>query len=219
MIEIIPSLLVESAAEFERRLRLVEHDCDTVHVDILDGSMFGHTSWHDVRAIAAMRTNVKYELHLMVENPLPIVEAWHAHIKGTIRAIVHAEISRPVGAVLEHVKDFLKMETGIALNPETPLKDVESVLHHIDVLLLMGVHPGASGQPFVGDYLFEKIRAARNHRADLAIELDGGVTFDRAPSLVAAGATRLCAASAIFADPDPAAALKRLREHANMALT
>lgn len=219
MIEIIPSLLVESAAEFERRLRLVEHDCKTVHVDILDGSMFGHTSWHDVRAIAAMRTNVRYELHLMVENPLPIVEAWHEHVKGTIRAIIHAEISRPFGSVLEHVKDFLKLETGIALNPETPLRDVESVLHHIDVLLLMGVHPGASGQPFVGDYLFEKIRAARNHRADLAIELDGGVTFDRAPSLVAAGATRLCAASAIFADPDPAAALKRLREHANMALT
>ena len=89
-IEILPSLLVESAAEFERCLRLVEHDCETVHVDILDGSMFGNTSWHDVRAIAAMRTNVKYELHLMVENPLPIIEAWHEHVKSTVRAIIHA---------------------------------------------------------------------------------------------------------------------------------
>lgn len=211
MIEIIPSLLVESAAEFERRLRLVENDCETVHVDILDGSMFGNTSWHDARAVAAMRTNVKYELHLMVENPLPIVEAWHAHVNGTIRAIIHAEISRPVGAVLEHVREFLKMEGGVAINPETPLKDIESVLHHIDALLIMGIHPGASGRPFVGDYLLEKIRAARNHRPDLAIEIDGGVTLDRLPSLVAAGATRLCAASAIFNDPDPVAALRRLR--------
>ena len=218
MIEIIPSLLVESAAEFERRLRLVENGCETVHVDILDGSMFGNVSWHDARAISAMRTNVKYELHLMVENPLPIVEAWHEHVKGTVRAIVHAEISRPVGTVLEHIRDFLKLEGGVALNPETPLKDVESVLHHIDALLLMGVHPGASGKPFVGDYLLQKIREARNHRTDLAIEIDGGVTSDRLPSLVGAGAARLCAASAIFADPDPSAALKRLRECANMAV-
>ncbi len=213
-IEIIPSLLVESAAEFERKLRLVENDCETVHVDVLDGSMFGNTSWHDARAVAAMRTNVKYELHLMVENPLPIVEAWHEHVKNTVRAIIHAEISRPVGAVLEHVREFLKLEGGIAINPETPLKDIESVLHHIDALLVMGVHPGASGKPYVGDYLLEKIRAARNHRADLAIEIDGGVTLERLPSLVAAGATRCCAASAIFGDSDPVAALRRLRNRA-----
>lgn len=218
MIEIIPSLLVESAVEFERRLRLVEHDCETVHVDILDGSMFGNTSWHDARAIAAMRTNVKYELHLMVENPLPIVEAWHEHVKNTVRAIIHAEISRPVGTVLEHIRDFLKLEGGIALNPETPLKDIESVLHHIDSLLIMGIHPGASGKPFVGDYLFEKIREARNHRPDLAIEIDGGVNPERLSGFVAAGATRLCAASAIFADQNPTEALKRLRERANMAV-
>src|SRR3989339_937181 len=178
MIEVIPSLLVESAAEFERRLRLVEHDCETIHVDILDGSMFGNTSWHDARAVAAMRTNVKYELHLMVENPLPIIEAWHEHVKNTRRAIVHAEISRPFGTVLEHVREFMKLEGGIAINPETPLTDVENVLHQVEQLLVMGVHPGTSGQPFEGEYILEKIRAARNHRPDLAIEIDGGVTAE-----------------------------------------
>lgn len=212
MIEIIPSLLVESASEFERRLRLVEHDCETVHVDILDGSMFGNTSWHDARAIAAMRTNVRYELHLMVENPLPIIEAWHEHVKNTRRAIVHAEITRPFGAVLEHVREFLRLEGGVAVNPETPLEDIERVIHHIDQLVVMGVHPGQSGQAFDGDYLLEKIRAARNHRPDLAIEVDGGVTADLIPALAAAGATRCCAASAIFGAADPLAALKSLKK-------
>lgn len=212
MIEIIPSLLVESAAEFERRLRLVENDCETVHVDVLDGSMFGNTSWHDARAISAMRTGVKYELHLMVENPLPIIEAWHEHVKNTSRAIVHAEISRPFGAVLEHVRDFLKLEGGVAINPETPLKDIENVLHRIDQLLVMGAHPGASGRPFEGESILEKIRAARNHRADLAIEIDGGVTPELVGPLAKAGVTRVCAASLLFGSPDPAATLKRLRE-------
>jgi len=216
MIEIIPSLLVESAAEFERRLRLVEHDCETVHVDILDGSMFGNTSWHDARAVAAMRTNVRYELHLMVENPLPIIEAWHEHVKNTRRAIVHAEITRPFGTVLEHVREFLKLEGGIAINPETPLEDVENVLHYVEQLLVMGVHPGQSGKPFGGEYILDKIRAARNHRQDLAIEIDGGVTPELLPSLAEAGATRVCAASAIFSASDPLGALKTLQKLAIM---
>lgn len=216
MIEIIPSLLVESAVEFERRLRLVENDCETVHVDILDGSMFGHTSWHDARAIAAMRTNVRYEIHLMVENPLPIVEAWHAHVKNTRRAIVHAEISRPFGAVLEHVRDMMRLEGGVAVNPETPLEDVENVLHRVDQLLVMGIHPGQSGRPFQGESILEKIRAARAHRPDLAIEIDGGVTAALLPELIRAGATRICAASAIFSADDPAAALSGLRAGAIM---
>ncbi len=212
MIEIIPSLLVESAAEFERRLRLVENDCETVHVDILDGSMFGNTSWHDARAVAAMRTNVKYELHLMVENPLPIIEAWHEHVKNVRRAIVHAEITRPFGTVLEHVREFLKLEGGVAINPETPLEDVENVIHQVEQLLIMSVHPGQSGKPFEGAYILDKIRSARNHRPDLAIEVDGGVTAELIPSLVEAGATRICAASAIFAASHPQEALKSLRK-------
>lgn len=212
MIEIIPSLLVESAAEFERRLRLVENDCETVHVDILDGSMFGNTSWHDARAVAAMRTHVKYELHLMVENPLPIIEAWHEHVKNTRRAIVHAEITRPFGTVLEHIREMMKLEGGIAINPETPLEDVENVLHQVEQLLIMGVHPGQSGRPFDGAYLLEKIRAARKHRPDLAIEVDGGVTAELLPSLALAGATRICVASAIFSASHPQEALKALQK-------
>ncbi len=210
-IELIPSLLVDSRQEFERRLRLVEHDCETVHVDILDGSLFPHISWANARDISAMRTNVKYELHLMVENPLPIIEEWAQHIPGFVRALVHAEIHRPLGTVGEHVQLFLKKEFGVAINPETPLHEIEDVLHSIDALLVMGVHPGSSGQPFVGEYVLDKVRAARNHRKDLAIEIDGGVTDALIPSMVEAGATRLCAASLLFNTPDPAAKLRELK--------
>jgi ribulose-phosphate 3-epimerase len=210
-IEILPSLLVDSRQEFERRLRLVEHACDTVHIDILDGSLFPHISWANARDISAMRTNVKYELHLMVENPLPIIEEWAQHIPGFTRAIVHAEIHRPLGAIGEHVRDFLKKEFGVAINPETPLEEIEEVFHSIDALLVMGVHPGSSGQAFLGDYLLDKIRVARNHRPDLAIEIDGGVIDELLPRMVEAGATRVCAASLLFANSDPAAKLKELQ--------
>ena len=212
MIEILPSLLVESKQEFERLLRLVEHDAPVIHIDILDGSMFGQTNWHDARAVGAMVTPAKYELHLMTTNPLPIVEEWKREVPGVIRAIIHAEIERPIGTLLETIKDVHKLEAGLALNPESPLDEEHELLHQIHLLLLMSVHPGKSGQAFEGDYMLEKIRLARNHVPNLPIEVDGGVTLALAPALVKAGATLLCAASAIFSAPDPAAALRALRE-------
>ncbi len=214
MIEIIPSLLVESKEEFERRLRLVENDCKTVHVDILDGTLFPQTNWFDARAVGGMRTKVKYELHLMVENPLPIIEEWKKEVKQTRRAIVHSEMHRPIGAVISHIRDFLKLESGVAINPETPMSELHEVLHEIHQLTIMGVHPGSSGQAFEGDYILEKIREAHAHRKNLPIEIDGGVTEKLLPRLVEAGATRICAASLLFQARDPQAMLKKLTKRA-----
>lgn len=212
MIELIPSLLVDSQEEFERKLRQVEGGAATVHVDILDGTLFPHTTWFDARTVGNMRTDVKYELHLMVENPLPIVEEWKRHVQGLIRAIVHAEIKRPVGAVHSVLRDELKLETGIAVNPETPLHEIEELLHTIDHLTIMGVHPGSSGQAFEGDYILEKIRQAHRHRSDLPIEIDGGVTKENLPSLIEAGATRICAASLLFNAANPEEELHHLQK-------
>jgi len=219
MIEIIPSLLVESKSEFERKLRLVENDCEIVHVDILDGTLFPNTTWFDALSIGAMRTNVKYELHLMVENPLPIIEAWREHVETTHRAIVHSEMHRPIGVVISHIKDMLKLEAGVALNPETPLSEMHEVMHLIDQITVMGVHPGASGQQFLGDSILEKIQQVRNHRKDIAIEIDGGITDDLLEPCVRAGATRICAASLLFSADDPKAKLKNLHERAKLLST
>src|SRR3989338_3529249 len=120
MIELIPSLLVTSKKEFEEKLRLVEQEVQTVHVDILDGSMFENTTWWNAQDVGAMATPVKFELHLMVENPLPIIGAWKKYVKGTKRAIIHAEISRQLGSVIDHIHDIYKLDAGVALNPETP---------------------------------------------------------------------------------------------------
>lgn len=203
MIEIIPSILVDSEREFARRLRLIEDDCETVHVDILDGTLFPVTNWFDAASVGAMRTPVRFELHLMVENPLPIIEAWKREVVGTRRAIVHAEMHRPLGAVLDHIKSVLKLETGIALNPETPLSAVHDVLHQVDQLTVMSVHSGSSGQAFLGELVLEKIRQAHAHRADLQVEVDGGATLELLAPLAQAGATRICAASMLFSADHP----------------
>src|SRR3989338_4141211 len=99
MREIIPSLLVTSKKEFETKLRMVENEVETVHVDILDGSLFENISWFAAEDVGAMRTRIKYELHLMVKNPLPIIAAWKKYVPTTRRAIIHAEMDRQLGTV------------------------------------------------------------------------------------------------------------------------
>ena len=115
------------------------------------------------------------------------------------------------------IKDDLKLEVGIALNPESPLS--EEVLHMVDQLTIMSVHPGLQGQAFGdpqhgGDIesILEKIRAARAHRHDLVIEVDGGITRELIEPLVRAGANRLCIGSAIFKTDDPTGTLKSFNE-------
>ena len=211
MIEIIPSILVDSKDRFEEKLRLVEKDAATVHVDILDNSLFPHATWFDAKEVAAMRSSVDFELHLMVENPIPIVEEWKQYVHGLRRAIVTAEMERPTGTVVGHIRDHLHLEAGVAINPATPLHEIEEVLHTIDALTVMGVHPGSSGQEFEGDYILRKIEQAKKHRPDVPIEIDGGVTQDLLESLVQAGATRICTASLIFNSKDPTAALTKLK--------
>ncbi|MBT5807807.1 hypothetical protein HOI18_00860 [Candidatus Uhrbacteria bacterium] len=212
MIEIVPAFLVESNEEFEQKLRLVEGHVNLIQVDALDGSLFPNTVWYDAERVGALRTKVEMELHLMVENPIPIVEAWQKHVPTFKRAIVHAEMHRPIGAVVDHIKNVLKLECGVALNPETPMKNIEEVLHQIDSLTIMGVHPGESGQAFLGDSVIEKIKQVHAHAPDLIIEIDGGVTEELLSSLVSAGITRVCAASLIFKNEDPEAQIKKLKE-------
>ena len=212
MIEIVPAFLVTSEKEFEEKLRLIEKDCSLIQVDVLDGSLFENVSWFDPVAIGALNIPVEIELHLMVENPIPIIEAWQKHVPSFKRAIVTAEMHRPNGVVTAYIKDILKLEVGIAIDPETPLKEIEEVLHEVDQLTIMGVHPGKSGQTFDGAYLLDKIREARHHRPDLVIEMDGGVTDVLVGPLAKAGVNRICAASMIFNAPNPAEKLQALNK-------
>lgn len=217
MSQIVPAILASSEEQFEHQLRLVEHDCALIQVDALDGTLFPNTNWFDAERVGALRTNVAMELHLMVENPIPIIEAWQKYVPTLTRVIVSAEMHRPLIAVVEHIKEVMKLNVGVAINPETPLHEIESVLHEIDQLTIMSVHPGFQGQEFgdndhVSDSqaIFDKIAAARNHQADLTIEIDGGVRDDLIGPLMKMGVDRIAIGSLIFKAENPKTKLKLL---------
>lgn len=220
MAQILPGILAHDAVELREKLFFPGfwEPGMTAHIDILDGSMFGTTCFCDATAIAPAsdalfkdqrRAMPHIELHCMVQNPMPIIEQWKKLVPETLRAIIHAEISRPIAPTLHQIRD-LQLETGIALCPETS-PDVLSHLSNLpDRLLIMGVEPGASGRPFLGEPILAKIRRARVMFPTLTIAVDGGMNQETSAAALAAGADACIATNAIWSAKRPHDAYQQL---------
>lgn len=220
MIEILPGILAHDAAELREKLFFPGfwEPGMTAHIDILDGSMFGASCFCDATAVTSSSdvlfnggrgTMPRIELHCMVQNPMPVIEQWKSLVPETIRAIVHAEISRPVAPILDRIRD-LGIETGVALCPETSPDFLSLLPSPPDRLLIMGVNPGASGRPFIGEPILSKIRRARTMYPSLTIAIDGGITAETSALALAAGATAFIATSAIWSAKRPHDAYQHL---------
>ncbi len=212
MIEILPAILARDAADCQAKLchAGLHNVANTFHIDILDGTMFDATCFADPHVIANWSNLPNIELHLMIHNPLPVIELWHSLIPSLKRVIIHAELARPLGAILERAKS-LNLEVGLALNPETSLDRIEHHLHHLDCVQIMGVHPGVSGRTFLGEEVLAKIRRCHGLHQNLIIQVDGGVSQKTAKTLVDAGASRLIAGSALWSAINPVDAYTQLK--------
>ncbi len=146
----------------------------------------------------------------MVHNPLPHIEAWQRLVPTLRRVLFHAEVARPLGAIIERAK-ALRLETGLVLNPETKIERIEHHVDDIDAVQLMGIHPGASGRPFLGEPIMAKIRRARQLYPNIAISVDGGVSKQTLATMQQAGATRAVASSALWAAEKPEEAYRALQ--------
>ncbi|MEK7633046.1 MAG: hypothetical protein AAB473_04640 [Patescibacteria group bacterium] len=215
MIEVLPGILAQDATELREKLFFPGfwQPGMTAHVDILDGTMFGATCFCDAAAIAAVPTSPSglptIELHCMVQNPMSIIEQWKSIVPETIRAIVHAEIERPIAPILDQIRE-LELETGVALCPRTSPDILGDLPQLPDRVLIMGVEPGASGQTFLSEPILAKIRRTRSLYHSLTIAVDGGMNMETAPSAVSAGANAFIATHAIWSEKRPHDAYQHL---------
>ncbi|PIR47507.1 hypothetical protein COV06_03590 [Candidatus Uhrbacteria bacterium CG10_big_fil_rev_8_21_14_0_10_50_16] len=205
---ILPAILVQTAQEFEEHINLLPEDVDTVSVDIMDGTFVETSSFRDANTIRNIDTFMQYELDLMVDDPLPIIEAW-AKLPQTIRAIVHAELKTDMRVLLQEIKKH-KLEVGIALLPQTRIADIEHLLNEVDMVLIRGNEPGYSGRAF-NPLMLEKVRELEQDYPHLLINVDIGVNAETIPEIIEAGATHLSVNSAIFKQSDPLVALRDLQ--------
>lgn len=172
---------------------------DAVHVDVMDGRFVPEITIGPVIIEAVRRsTPLPIDVHLMVVEPDRQIE--RCVRSGATSVTVHAEAATHLHRVIQQIKDA-GARAAVALNPATPLGSIEPALADLDMVLLMTVNPGYAGQRFIPSVL-SKVTQLRDwiaaHRLALDVQVDGGINESTAGQAVAAGATVLVAASAIF---------------------
>jgi ribulose-phosphate 3-epimerase len=210
------SILSADFAHLAREIGAVEAGgADLIHVDVMDGHFVPNLTIGPpvVRAIRRV-ARVPLDVHLMIANPDRFL-ATYVEAGASILS-VHAEVLPHLHRTVAAIKE-LGAKAGVALNPSTPVAQIENVAADLDVVLVMSVNPGFGGQRFI-PHTATKIRRVRElldrtgSRAE--IEVDGGIDLDTIGAVVDAGATLLVAGHAVFGHGDPTAAVKALRRAA-----
>lgn len=194
-VEISPSMMCVDPLNFEAALRQVERvGVDMLHLDIMDGHFVPNMPM-GLGVIDALQkaTDLPLDVHMMVADNDFFVE--QLANMGVSQVSVHLESSTHLDRTLARIRE-LGMKAGVAINPSTPLAAIDYVLERIDYVLIMTVNPGYAGQAMTPASL-RKIADCRDFLAargfDLPIQVDGNVSFDNIPGMVAAGATNLVA--------------------------
>lgn len=194
MAEIIPSINVSTFEEVEKRIKKIEPYVLWCHLDVTDGIFSTHPTWNNPEDLRRLNTPLAIEAHLMIDHPEKVLRRWF--LPPIKRIIVHIEATDVLEEIIERCREA-KIEIGIAMNPDTPWEIAKPSFGHVDLIQVLSVHPGPSGQTMQAD-AFDKTAAIRRACPSCHIEFDGGINPETAKRAVEAGSDMLVAGSYIF---------------------
>lgn len=213
---VAPSVLAADLSRLADEVRDVEQArADWLHVDVMDGVFvppisFGVLMAKTLRGL----TSLPLDVHLMVVNPEHHVPAFIEAGCDTIT--FHYEATPHSHRLLSEIR-AAGVKAGITINPGTPVSCLFALLEAVDMILIMSVNPGWSGQPFIPESLrrIERLRNEIEKRgAAVKIEVDGGINETTARSCIAAGADILVAGDFVFGSRDRKERIALLKRNA-----
>lgn len=205
---IAPSILSADFARLGEQIAEAEQaGADWIHIDVMDGHFVPPITMGQVVVEACRRiTELPLDVHLMVENPDAMLQSFAD--AGADHIHVHIEASPNIHRSLERIRE-LGCKAGVAINPGTPAEAIEPVLNLADMVLVMTVNPGYSGQAFLHEVMpkvSELHEAIVAGKSSALIEIDGGVDAETLPAALEAGGRVFVAASAVYHHPQGVAA-------------
>jgi ribulose-phosphate 3-epimerase len=219
-IEIAPSILAADFSSLGEQIQAVERGgANMLHVDVMDGHFVPNITI-GVPVVASLRkaTSLLLDVHLMISEPDRYVGAFAE--AGADMISVHQEACVHLNRTLSAIRE-VDLEAGVVVNPATPVTTLSEVLPQVDFVLVMSVNPGFGGQKFIPGAV-EKIRQLKElrerHNYAYRVEVDGGIGPANIAEVVRAGAEIIVAGTSVFHTPDPAEAVRQMRQLASDAL-
>ena len=213
MKKIAPSILSANFTRLGEEIKAVEKaGADYIHIDVMDGHFVPNITVGPLIAEAAKRaTKLPLDVHLMIETPEKFIPDFAK--AGSDIITVHAEVCRHLHRTIQQIKE-LGIKAGVSINPATPVSAIEHIIEDMDLILIMSVNPGFSGQGFIKASIpkIEKVRRMIDKSGlNIELEVDGGIKVENIGDISKAGADVFVAGSAIFGSKDYKKTIEMMR--------
>ena len=211
---IAPSMLSSDFGRLIDEIELInKSNADWFHLDVMDGVFVPNITFGSpVLDIFKNYAKKPLDIHLMIVNPENYIDKFSSYNPDIIT--IHTEAVNDISAVLKKIKN-LNIKAGLAINPDTPIKHLEPYINEIDMVCLMGVFPGFSGQKFINK-TNSRLRDLKNliesKKSKVLIQIDGGVDLSNVKELSRLGADILVSGSCIFKSKNPSKIIDSLKK-------
>jgi len=205
---IAPAILVNNFEDFSKQVKKVENLFDYAQIDVMDGIFVPNKSFTEIEKINGLKTNLKFELHLLVEHPLDELKKWK-EIKNVFRILFPIECKDDPEDVIKFCRQN-GWEAGVVLNPETLLTAAEPYYKLVDIVMFMTVYPGRQGAPFLPE-VGEKIRKFTKLKKRPLCAVDGGINKQNISQVQSWGVEIFSVGSALTMSEDIKKSLKELK--------
>ena len=215
---IAPSMLSSDFGRLIDEIELInKSNADWFHLDVMDGVFVPNITFGSpVLDIFKNYAKKPLDIHLMIVNPENYIDKFSSYNPDIIT--IHTEAVNDISAVLKKIKN-LNIKAGLAINPDTPIKHLEPYINEIDMVCLMGVFPGFSGQKFINK-TNSRLRDLKNliesKKSKVLIQIDGGVDLSNVKELSRLGADILVSGSCIFKSKNPSKIINSLKKESKV---